>query len=360
MNTSSSSKSFPRLCCLFAVAAIGITIAPAQEKLTDDQRKEATEWLSQAKNSFNTVSSSRLKKAEAAITAAAASENSAMDLYLKAMKDSFTDTESMTSRILGNSRGGGRMFAMMARGGGFGGGRGGASSNSKQTPASAFNDWKKQITGANAKPGFKKALQIQLKWMLICLKKAAAERQETELDISSSAQSLLSEIGANSKEIADQIFSVGQATNAIREYLDISDYRSRETPDNIGDISGIYERIILKPYSEKGDFENYRAQYMRRISLEAALVAASGDDKKASEISAAKLRLKRQWEMERACFALGDEVRAFNNMKKAIASLQDPNDKNQALRELESLLTPRTEESGPSTTSNRRNAPTRG
>lgn len=353
MNTPYHSRSFPRLCWIIAAASIGISIAPAQEKLTDAQRQEAATWLEQAKNSFNTLSSSRLKKAEAAITAATASENAAMDLYLKAMKDSFTNTESMTSRILGASRGGGGRFFMM-------GGRGGAGNNRAQSPASAFNDWKKQMTGSNTKPGFKKALQIQLKWMLVCLKKAAAERQETELDVSSSAQSLLNEIGSNSKDIADQIFSVGGASNAIRQYLDISDFRSREIPDNIGDIGGIYERVILKPYIDKGDFENYRTQYQRRIFLESALVAASGDDKKTSEASAAKLRLKRQWEMEKACFNLGDEVRALNNMKKAISALQDPNDKNQALRDLEALLSPKTSNSdSPSSTTAGRN-PRRG
>ena len=64
--------------------------------------------------------------------------------------------------------------------------------------------------------------------------------------------------------------------------------------------------------------------------------------------------------MEKACFNLGDEVRALNNMKKAISALQDPNDKNQALRDLEALLSPKTSNSdSPSSTTAGRN-PRRG
>ncbi len=335
-----------RAICLFTVAALGLSFAQAQEKLTEEQREEAAAWLQQAKESFNNISNSRLRKAVSAIQEATASETAAMSLYMAAMKDSFTNTESFTSMRMGNTRGrasfGARM--MSSRGGARG------SSSRNQSPTSAFNEWKKQMTGANSRPGFKKALQIQLKWMLICLQKADADRSGKEMDLTAKAQSILSEISANAEEIADQIYSVGGASSVIREYLNVSDYRPEDTPENIGDIGSFFDQIILKPYVEKEDFVNYRKLYQNRIALEAKLVSVSGDDKKTAEASAAQVRLRRQWELERNCFRMGDEVRAFNNMKKAISALKDPVDKNRALRELESMLAPPTEDDDTSST----------
>ena len=74
-----------------------------------------------------------------------------MKLYVDAMKDRFLNPTSMMSRML--NRGGGGGFRMMRMPGS--GGRGGNSSK-PDSPSTAFSNWRKQNTGNNVAPGFKK------------------------------------------------------------------------------------------------------------------------------------------------------------------------------------------------------------
>ena len=138
---------------------LGSGFCQAQEMLTDSARKEASEWLKEVKAGYLNTSSSRIQKAVAALTAATSTENAAMKLYVDAMKDRFLNPHSMMSRML--NRGGGGGFRMMRMPGS--GGRGGNSSK-PDSPSTAFSNWRKQNTGNNVAPGFKKALQIQCKW----------------------------------------------------------------------------------------------------------------------------------------------------------------------------------------------------
>lgn len=228
---------------------LGSGFCQAQEMLTDSARKEATEWLKEVKSGYLNTSSARIQKAVTALTAATSTENAAMKLYVDAMKDRFLNPTSMMSRML--NRGGGGGFRMMRMPGS--GGRGGSNGNSSKpdSPSTAFSNWRKQNTGNNVAPGFKKALQIQCKWMLLCLRKADAEKNERELNVSSSVLSMLDEVAANAKDVGEQLPMVGGASEVIRSYLNISDYRSDTLPDNLMDLNTIFDRVLLAPYKEK-------------------------------------------------------------------------------------------------------------
>ena len=156
------------------------------------------------------------------------------------------------------------------------GGKGGNSSK-PDSPSTAFSNWRKQNTGNNVAPGFKKALQIQCKWMLLCLRKADAEKNERELNVSSSVLSMLDEVAANAKDVGEQLPMVSGASEVIRTYLNIGDYRSETLS-------------------------------------------------------------KRQWDREKACFELGDQVAALEKMKSLISSIKEPSEKQRAIRDLEFLL----------------------
>lgn len=305
----------------------------AQEMLTDSARKEAAEWLKEVKSGYLNTSSARIQKAVAALNAAASTENAAMKLYVDAMKDRFLNPTSMMSRML--NRGGWGGFRMMRMPGA--GGKGG--SNKPDSPSTAFSNWRKQNTGNNVAPGFKKALQIQCKWMLLCLKKADAEKNERELNVSSSVLSMLDEVAANAKDAGEQLPMVSGASEVIRTYLNIGDYRSETLPDNLLDLNTIFDRVLLAPYKEKKDVENFRKLWNKRISLEATLLQSnSASDKKTAEAEKASFLLKRQWEREKACFELGDQVASLEKMKSLISAIRNPSEKQRAIRDLEFLL----------------------
>lgn len=316
---------------------LGAGFCQAQEMLSDSARKEAAEWLKEVKSGYLNTSNSRIQKAVAALTAAIATENAAMKLYVDAMKDRFLNPTSIMSRML--NRGGGG-FRMMIRPS-FDSGRSRSSGRSSQSesPATAFSNWRKQYASSNVAAGFKKALQLQCKWMLLCLKKADAEKNERQLNISSSVLSMLDEVAANAKDVGEQLPMVGGASDVIRTYLNISDYRSETLPDNLMDLNTIFDRLLLVPYKENKDVENFRKMWNKRISLELALlVNNSAGDKKTAEAEKADFLLKRQWEREKACFELGDQVTALDKMKSLIVGMKDPSDKQRAIRDLEFLL----------------------
>ena len=308
---------------------LGSGFCQAQEMLTDSARKEATEWLKEVKSGYLNTSSARIQKAVTALTAATSTENAAMKLYVDAMKDRFLNPTSMMSRML--NRGGGGGFRMMRMPGS--GGRGGSNGNSSKpdSPSTAFSNWRKQNTGNN--------LQIQCKWMLLCLRKADAEKNERELNVSSSVLSMLDEVAANAKDVGEQLPMVGGASEVIRSYLNISDYRSDTLPDNLMDLNTIFDRVLLAPYKEKKDVENFRKLWNKRIGLEATLLQNnSASDKKTAEVEKASFLVKRQWEREKACFELGDQVAALETMKSLISGIKDPAEKQRAIRDLEFLL----------------------
>lgn len=260
---------------MFFILSSGLS--HAQEMLSDSARKEAAAWLKEVKSGYLNTSTARIQKAVSALTAASATENAAMKLYVEAMKDRFLNPTSMMSRML--NRGGGGGFRMMRMPGA--GGRNGNSNSKSESPSAAFSNWRKQNTGNNIAPGFKKALQIQCKWMLLCLKKAEAEKNERELNVASSVMSMLDEIAANAKDVGEQLPMVSGASEVIRSYLNISDYRSDTLPDNLMDFNSIFDRVLLAPYKGKKDVETFRKLWNKRINLEAILLQSnSSSDKK--------------------------------------------------------------------------------
>lgn len=317
---------------------LGSGFCQAQEMLTDSGRKEATEWLKEVKSGYLNTSSSRIQKAVAALTTAAGTENAAMKLYVDAMKDRFLNPASMMSHMLNRGSGSSRMMRMpsMGRRGGSNGSRDNPQSES---PSAAFSNWRKQNTGNNVAPGFKKALQLQCKWMLLCLRKADAEKNEREFNVSSSVLSMLDEVAANAKDAGAQLPMVGGASDLIRTYLNIADYRSETLPDNLMNLNAIFDRVLLAPYKENKDVENFRKLWNKRIGLELTLLESnSSSDKKTAEAEKAGFLLKRQWEREKACFELGDQVAALEKMKNLLPGMKAPADKQRAIRDLEFML----------------------
>ena len=85
--------------------------------------------------------------------------------------------------------------------------------------------------------------------------------------------------------------------------------------------------------------ENFRKLWNKRIGLELALLMNNtASDKKTAEVEKANFLLKRQWEREKACFELGDQVASLDKMKSLLPGIKDPNDKQRAIRDLEYLL----------------------
>lgn len=327
-----------RLIISLAMALLLVGDVSAQEKLSDADKQAATEWIKQAKESYQSANMSRIRKAESALSAACVSESAAMGLYMDAMKARMMDPNALNSQM--SKHPGGMRMMMMGAGKAFG--RSSKSGAKPASPSAQFSEWRKQNSGSNLKPGFKKALVIQFKWMLLCLKKANAEKQEQEMDVTGSVMSFLNEVSASAPDITDQMWQVGSVSGTVRDYLGISDYRSQTMPESAFDVSGIYERLLLPPYQESKDVVGFRNMWQKRINSEMIMLKAAsevnGKDSKKPDIATINMILKRQIDQERACFEMGDEVQAISNIKRIITQMKDPADKQQALSLMESIL----------------------
>lgn len=62
---------------------------------------------------------------------------------------------------------------------------------------------------------------------------------------------MLDEVAANAKDVGEQLPMVSGASEVIRTYLNIGDYRSETLPDNLMDLNTIFDRVLLVPYKEK-------------------------------------------------------------------------------------------------------------
>lgn len=81
--------------------------------------------------------------------------------------------------------------------------------------------------------------------------KSGRGKNERDLNVSSSVLSMLDEVAANAKDVGEQLPMVSGASEVIRTYLNIGDYRSETLPDNLMDLNTIFDRVLLAPYKEK-------------------------------------------------------------------------------------------------------------
>ncbi len=346
--------SLGRAATLFAiVVALGANFAQAQQRLSDSARKEAKQWLEEVKEGYLSGTSSRLQKAVSALTRAASSERDAMELYMKAMESRYMNQSKSMRSMMARSRGfsgggpGGNRGGMGGPGGNRGGmggpggsrgGMGGSSSGKADSPAAQFSNWRKQFKD-NLTPAFKKALQMQCKWALLSLRKADAEKHERELDVSSEVLAMINELAANAKTLADQMNAVSGASSTIRDYLGLNDYRSESIPDNMMDFNSIFEQVLLPPYQLNKDVEGFRSMWNKRIQMELLMMSTnSTSDKKTLEEEKKLFYDGRKWEMEKACFELGAQVAALENLTTLLQSKKDPAERQSAIKELEFLL----------------------
>ena len=321
---------------------IAVFPAQAQEKMTEDAKKEAMEWIKQVEAGYLSESALRIKRAEAAILTACGSENAAMNLYVEAMKSRMLNTSSMVSRMFSSGRG---VWMMGARGAGR---NGGGSSNNNQSPSSMFSAWRKANTGSNARPGLKKALQLQFKWLLLTIKKSEAEKREQDLDVRGSVMTILDEYVANAKDVAEAMSFAASSAGIVREHLDIADLRPQKMPDSLSNIEGIYAQVLCEPYKTAKDIEGLRKMWQKRIASELAILNAlnaNNKDTKNSATEAAHFMLKRQMERERECYEIGDEVQAVNNLKKIIVTMREPSDKQSAIKMMKDMVSGKKAES---------------
>lgn len=302
------------------------------EELTDSDRADAIKWLENYKDSYTSGASKRISAAKSALKRASTDETAAMELYKAAVKQIQFENNGRSSL--------------------------------------EYIEWEKNQKDTFANLGFKAGLKLQCHWMLLNLIMAEAEKNKVEIAFPiAEVSSVFNEIASNPQVIEAQSLVSGGPAGAIKTYLKVNDMSAKSFSDNPFDLGGLFDRFLLPAVEKTGKVADYRKMWLWRIDLERKIHidpealtekeeesgrgdrgrgSRSGDrpDKKKSSSGIAnaragtliagtgnelnnKARLARQakasqklsdlrWEMEAACFRMGDQKVALKALKEMI------------------------------------------
>lgn len=217
-----------------AVAAVvlvgGAAASMAGDELTPLEKKQALEKLDDLRKKAGGFRSGRLGVAIQAYQTAVASNDAAMDLYLKCLeKVRFSEGEGS-----GNN----------------------------------FREWKRQNKDRLADANLRTALRHQLRWLLLGLQYGD---QEPNAEVSAKASQALRDIFADAKDLASQvgILREGVFHSVFAQAYDIGEYTPRGWPNSPLPASTIFETLILPPLRTSATLAGLRSAWTARIEMEA-------------------------------------------------------------------------------------------
>lgn len=337
-----------------ALVLLATSPISAQQTLDSKTRAETLQWLENYKIRIAGDKNKRINAAQLALASAASSEAAALNLFKTAKRE----------------------VEFKKRG-----------KNETESNSLAL-EWERNQRDLFNQPGFKKALQLQCAWILMGLKAAIAEKNEKPINVSQDVLTILNTI-ASSPELIQQK-EVFQTGNIIKQALYIQDMKPEKWVDTPTGLGEIFDNIILPVYEERKDINNFRNMWNRRIELEKTINieprkkaeiektsratrndrnkrnngndrdkkkttsgitgARAGQDlkdagtdlheetRKVLQDRSAEELTSLKWQMETACFLLGDERRSTANLKDLITLTKNPLLIEQRVKDLASLL----------------------
>jgi len=208
----------------------GVAPSMAGDELTPLEKKQALEKLDDLRKKAGGFRSGRLGVAIQAYQTAVASNDAAMDLYLKCLeKVRFSDGD-------------------------------GSSNN--------FREWKRQNKDRLADVNLRTALRHQLRWLLLGLQFGD---QEPNAEVSTKASQALRDIFADVKDLASQVgvLREGVFHSVFAQAYDIGEYAPRSWPNSPLPAATVFETLILPPLRTPATLASLRSAWTARIEMEA-------------------------------------------------------------------------------------------
>lgn len=273
------------------IVTMGCGFASA-ETLSDADREALLERLDSLKAAAVERTDARFRAAVAAYTAAMASDDAALDLYLKCVeKVDFEDQK----RKQGD-----------------------------------FREWKRKKDEELSKPGFKVALRHQLKWLVLTLQAASEKADRAKL--APVAQQLMDGVFRDGDALKDQQTVLKQAVTGtvFAKAYEIAGLKLEKWPTSPIEVAGIYEQVIFPPLRNAEGLSHLREAWQRRIQQEGMMIEywapVPKDGAGKERIGMADVRSPElekfisetvptlQWQMEMDLFKNGDQVGAAQRM----------------------------------------------
>ena len=260
-----------------------------QEQLNELEKKDMIERLQELREAAENSSRGRFGAALTAYRAAITSDAAAHDLYIKCVEK---------TRFIDEKKG-----------------------------SQAFRDWKRRHKERTDTPEFRLALRHQLNWLLLSIE-ACVKPDE----ISSMGAQALTKVDAIMKDQArlkpqQKVLKANVLSSAYARAYNINGLEAEHWPLNPLAIKDIYEKVVMPSMRNSGSVSSLRGAWKKRIEHERLIKENWTDIPDTRRIGLKKDLvspeyekwlvegyIQLQWEMEKDCFKVGDEVRAGENM----------------------------------------------
>lgn len=219
-----------RSCLLATVTLLAAAPLCHADPLSEADKQALIEKLEALRDNVKSKALSRMGAAVQAYRAGMASDDAAMELYLKCVEKVDFEEQNKSSQD--------------------------------------FREWKRRQGDRLESAGFKASLRHELRWLIMTLE--AAEKPEKIADLAPRASEALTAIFENPDQFdgnADALHSPVTSTVFARAYS-LGMVKPEKWPLSPMDIGPVFDQVILPPLRAKGSFDAMREQWARRIRYE--------------------------------------------------------------------------------------------
>lgn len=279
-----------------AILASTIMTASAGENLTDADREALLEKLEKIRSDADSKVDARFRAAVSAYRAAMGSGDAARELYVKCF-------EKLNFTAQGKRE-------------------------------ADFREWKRKEADKLKDPAFGRALQHQLRWLVLLIRASSENARDEE--VREEARAAMEAAFADAAELKSQLglLSQGAAGSVFAKAYEISGLKTKKVPASPVNSAEIFENLLMPPLRSAEKLETLRSAWQRRIQLEQVKAAWAAPEKGTAFGSPAKspeaekfakdVLPDLRWQMEKDLFSAGDERGAGLRMLEMIeANLAD-------------------------------------
>lgn len=288
---------YARNACMRALKtlAVALTLTPLlhADPLTEADREALIERLTKIQEGSEKLINERFNAAIVAYRGAMASDEAAIEFYLKCVeKLQFDD---------------------------------------KNKKESDFREWKKKQDDQLKNPGFRRALRHQLRWLVLTLQVASSK--ESVVKFSPDAAKAVDDVFTDIASLDGQrdLLRQGVLSTVFAQVYEVGAVKANEWPLSPIELGNIYGKVILPPLRRPDRIESLRAAWTRRIQQETLIVehwSRGADDKPSrdggrppdQEKFVTETYPEFLWQEEEDVFKAGDQrgaaLRMFQHIEK--------------------------------------------
>lgn len=194
-----------------------------------------------------------------------------------------------------------------------------------------FRDWKRRQEAQLQNPAFKRALRHQLRWLVLTLQVASSKEAPTRFapDAAKAVDDIFSEI--SSLEGQRDLLRQPVLSTIFAQVYELSGVKTADWPQSPIELGAIYGKVILPPLRKPDRIDDLRAGWTRRIQQETLVIehwSRNPDEKPSRDGSRPPEQEKfvtetypeYLWQEEEDVFKAGDQrgaaLRMFQHIEK--------------------------------------------